>query len=129
MPAIAALTLADGQATPVNHTFNVGTTNGSKAEWQERSSSLPAGYFVITDEVRKPASPGAAYRRIIGFNIPVTATVDGSLKVVRFNSGQVILNFSESSTEQERKDQLAYMTNFLLNASVKAAVPALEPFY
>lgn len=129
MPSLAALTIADGATTPVNHTFSPVTSTGREAQWADRSSATPNGYRVIRDTVREPASAGAAHRRLIGFNFPVEALVDGVTKVVRNSSAQVTLNFSAESTEQERKDALAYVTNFLGNTSVKAAIPALEPFY
>jgi hypothetical protein len=65
----------------------------------------------------------------MGFMTPVVATVDGSDTVVRYNSGQIVLNVNPQSTLQERKDLLAYMANTLANATVKTSVENLEPFY
>lgn len=129
MPAIAALTINDGAATPVAHTFSVVSTDGKKAQWADRTSNTIIGNRTITDEVRVPNGTGTAYRRLIGFSTPTEALVDGTYKVVRVGSAQVIFNFAPDSTNQERVDQLAYVANYLANASVKAAVPALEPFY
>lgn len=129
MPSISTLSINNGATTPVAFSFIPVSTNGSRAEWAERTSSLPTGYQVITDEVRKPVQKGGAYRRLVGFNFPTIGTVDGQSVIVRNGSAQVIFNFSETSTDTERKDQLAFVTNFLSNAAVKAAVPALEPFY
>jgi hypothetical protein len=60
---------------------------------------------------------------------PTVAAVDGSDTVVRYNSGQVILNLNPNSTLQERKDLLAYVANTLANATIKTSVENLEPFY
>lgn len=129
MPAIAALTINDGAATPIAHTFSPVATNGSKAEWADRSPGIPAGYLTLSDEVRKPTGPGTAHRKIVGLNAPVTATVDGSLKVVRNSSAQVILNFAQDSTVQERKDLLAYVSGYLGNADVKLSIQNIESFW
>jgi hypothetical protein len=129
MSALASLSINDGQATPVAHTFNPVSTDGSRAQWAERSAGVPSGYFTLSHEVRNPASATAAYRVLIGLNVPVMATVNGVLTVVRNSSAQVTLNCSAQSTVQERKDLLAYVANFLGNATVKTSVQDLEPFY
>lgn len=129
MPAIAALTINDGATTPVAHTFAPVTTNGSTAKWADRSAATPAGFTTITEEIREARSSGAAHRVIVGFNFPILALVDGSQTKVRNNSGQVVLNFAQDSTDQERKDALAYVSNFLANATVKTSIQNIEPFY
>jgi hypothetical protein len=129
MPAIAAITLADGQSAPVNHAFSPVTTDGAKATWADRSPGAPSGYLVINHEVRQPAQSGAAYRVLAGFNIPVMATVDGVPTVVRNSSASIAFNFSASSTEQERKDMLAFVSNYLTKADVKTSITNIEPFY
>lgn len=129
MPQIANVVLADGQGTPANHTFGVKTTDGALAKWEERSAGSPAGFYSLSHEVRAPTQQGGADRIIIGINVPVMATVEGVLQVTRFSSAQVTLNLSHLSTEQERKDLLAYVTNFLSNANVKTSVQNVEPFY
>lgn len=129
MPAIAALTINDGQTTPAAHTFSVVTTDGKKAQWADRSSATIPGNIIITDEVRNPTQNGGAYRRFLGYTLPTEGVVDGVTKVVRVSSAQVVFNFAPDSTNQERLNLQAYVINSLNNASVKAAVPALEPFY
>lgn len=129
MPQIAALSINDGQVAPVAHTFGVVTTTGSKAEWAERSSLIPAGYLGITHEVRRPASATAAQRLVLGFNFPVLETVNGVSTVTRYSSAKLEMNFSNLSTEQERKDALAYVKNTLANAGVIDSIVKIEPFY
>lgn len=129
MPAIAALTINDGATTPVAHVFNVVTTTGSKAEWADRSPGVPAGYLKFQHQVEQPAGQRTVYRITIGAHNPVMATVDGVPTVVRYSSAQVTLNLAPDSSLQERKDLLAYVTNFLANASVKTSVENIEPFY
>lgn len=129
MPAIATLAINDGAATPVAHQFVPVTTDGSTARWADKLAALPIGYNVITDEVRQPGNATAAYRRLVGFSFPVLATVNGVSTKVRTSSAQVIFNFAQDSTDQERKDAVAFVSNFLSNATVKPAIQNIEPFY
>jgi hypothetical protein len=129
MPAIAALTINDGAATPVAHTFNPITTNGSLAKWADRSPSIAAGFRTITEEVLEPSGQRTAYKITLGFYFPVVATVSGVDQVVRFGSAQVVFNTAPDSTLQERDDNLTYVINMLSHASVRSSVENLEPFY
>lgn len=129
MPAIAALTIADGQATPVNHTFSVNTTDGAKATWTDRVSGIPTGYTRFDYEVREAKQASGAHSVIISLLMPTLADIDGVMTRVRVSSASLRLNFAQDSTDAERKDLAAYATNFLNNASVKAAIPNIEPFY
>jgi len=129
MPAIAALTINDGLATPVAHTFSPQSTTGAKAQWADRSPTIPAGFRTISHELAEPNGSRTVNRVTMGYMVPVVATIDGSDTVVRYNSAQVILNINPLSTLQERKDLMAYVTNSLANATVKTSVENLEPFY
>lgn len=129
MPAIAALSINDGQTTPVAHSFNPVTTDGAAAKWADRSPTIPSGYRTISHEVLPPSGQRTVNRITLGFMIPVVATVNGVDTVVRYSSGQVILNIHPDSLLQERKDLLAYMANTLANANVKTSVENIEPFY
>jgi len=129
MPAIAALTVNDGQTTPVAHTFNPQTTSGAKAVWADRSPSIPAGYRLISHEVAEPNGNRTVYKITMGFTDPKVATVDGADTVTRYNSAKVELNVHPSSSLQDRKDLLAYVANSLGLATIKTSVENLEPFY
>ncbi len=129
MPAIAALSINDGLASPVAHTFSPQSTTGAKAMWADRSPSIPAGYRTISHEVADPNGSRTVHKLTFGFMTPTVVTVDGSDTVVRYSSAQVVLNVNPDSTLQERKDLLAYVANFLGNATVKTSVENLEPFY
>lgn len=129
MPAIANQTVNDGQATPVAHTFTVVTADGKFGKFADKASGIPAGYIRVSDEARDPTSATGAYRRILSISLPTTAVVDGVTKVVRTSSAQLIWNFAQDSTDQERKDLLAYSLNFPSVAAVKASIWGLEPWY
>jgi hypothetical protein len=129
MPAIAALTINDGAATPVARTFAVQGTNGLKATWLEKTAGVSVGYIKMTDEFREAKSSTGANSRVLGFEYPTVAVVNGVTTRVRVSSGQVRLNYAQDATDQEKKDLLAYMTNALSNAIMKPAIWGQEPFY
>lgn len=129
MPAIASMSINDGQATPVAHTFAPVSTTGALANWADRSPGKPAGFRTASHEVAGPSGPRITNKITMGFKFPVIETVNGVDTVTRYSSGQIILQLHPDSTLQERKDVLAYMTNFLSDASVKTSVENVEPFY
>lgn len=129
MPSISALTINDGQSTPVSHTFAPVTTDGSSAKWADRAPSIPAGFLQISNEVAEPNGSRTTYKHQTGFKIPVVADVGGVDTVVRYSSAQVTLNIHPDSTLEERKDLLAYVMNFYAEADVVTSVQNLEPFY
>lgn len=129
MPAIAALSINDGQTTPAAHSFAPVTTDGQLAKWADRSPTIPSGFRTISFEVAPPAGSRTTHKLQLGLMDPVVATVDSVDKVVRYSSAQVTLNIHPDAMLQERKDLLAYLVNFLQNSTVKTAVENLEPFY
>jgi hypothetical protein len=129
MPAIAALTINDGAATPVSHTFAVQGTTGQKATWLEKSAGVSIGNIKLTDEYREAKAPTSANRRLFGYEMPTVATVNGVTTRVRVSSAQVVFNFAQDATDQEKKDLVAYVINHLSGATVRAAIWGQEPFY
>lgn len=129
MPAIAALTVNDGLASPAAHTFAVVGTTGQKATWADKASGIPTGYIKITNEVREAKSANGAHSVIFGYEMPTLATVNGVSTRARVSSAQVRFNFAQDSTDQERKDLVAYVLNSLGVTSVKQAAYNIEPHY
>lgn len=129
MPAISNLTINDGQATPSAHTFSVNTTDGTAARWLEKSAGISIGYMPLTMSVRMAKSPTGADVVEVTLSKPTVSTVDNVSTVAYRSSASLRFNFSQSETDQGKKDLVAYVTNFLSNAAVKAAIPALDPFY
>lgn len=129
MPAIASMSINDGQTTPVAHTFAPVTTDGETAKWADRSPTIPAGYKTLSIDVSPPTGSRTVYKHTTGLMDPTVATVNAVDQVVRYNSAQLVLNFHPESTVQERKNLLAYVVNSMNNANVKLSVENLEPFY
>jgi len=129
MPQIAALTINDGLASPVAHTFSPVTTTGAKAKWADRSPTIPAGYRTISHEMAEPNGSRTVNKITMGYMVPTVATVNAVDTVVRYNSAKLEFNLHPESTLQDRKDILAYVANSLGVAAVKTSVENLEPFW
>lgn len=129
MPAIANISINDAETTPVAHVFAPVTTDGSKGNWANRVSGLPAGFEKLSIQVTEPGSPTGAYRWEAKLAHPVVGTVDGVQQVVRISNTTVTLNFSQQGTAQERKNQLKELANLLIDTTVVASVSNLEPYY
>lgn len=129
MPAIATMTINDGQGTPVAHTFSPASQQGTRVTWADRSPTIPAGFRTISHEFKEPTGGRTVYSHNLAFVVPVVATVDGVDTVTGYESATVVLNCRPNSTLQNRKDLMAYVANCLANANVKAAVENVEPFY
>jgi hypothetical protein len=130
MTAIAALTIADGQATPVSHTFSpVSIDNTGVAKWADRSGGFPAGYPTITMQVREPRGNSSKYRVSGKVTVPIVETVDG----VQTVTNSFVMNFDSSipasSTQSARDDAYAYLKNFLSTQTVSDAMTDLEAVY
>jgi len=139
MSAIAPLTLADGQATPVNHTFNpIAIDASGVARWADRSGGIAIGYPVVSFSVKAPAAKGSRNYRIVAKvtvptleqTSPSTATGIQPAPSVAYNLiGNLEFVIPERSTLAQRKDLLAYVKNLMATAVVTAAGQDFEYVY
>lgn len=129
MPAIGNIAILDAKTTPVTHTFAPVSTNGSLGELANRAASIPSGFETLKLEVTKPVSNTAAYRVKVKLTLPTVAAVDGSDTVVRVSSFDGVVNFSQASTAQERKDAAKLLSNLFNHATFVTVVENLEPLY
>lgn len=140
MTAFAAITLNDGQATPVAHTFAARRfdQNGA-AKWQDISGGISAGFPTVTALLREPlkGSKTPSYRATIKIMAPTLEVVNAST----YNGitpaptkaydciGTVEFVIPERATLQNRKDILAYVANALAQADLKSLVVDLAFIY
>lgn len=147
MPAFAALTINDGQATPVAHTFSpVRIDEKGVASFYDRSGGIAIGFPRISVSLREPVSgyrPGAAsngsrvYKGVIVIDVPTLETTSAATgsgippaPTVAYNhqSRQEFL-LPERGTLADRNNIIAYSANSLGNATVKSVLQNLEAFY
>lgn len=138
MSAIAALTLADGQTTPVNHTFNpVNIDSAGIAKWADRSGGIALGYPVVTFSLRSPTKTSRNFKLtakvvtpILEVTSPSTSTGIQPAPTKAYDLLATIdMVLPERSSVAQRKDLLAYLKNFLANAVMTAAVENQETVF
>lgn len=138
MTAIAALTLADGQATPVSHTFGVVGINASNvARWADRSGGIQVGYPTVSLLVKEPIKGNPNYKVSAKVTLPVLEQTSASTatgiqpaptKAYELTS-TMDFTLPARSTLQNRKDLFAYVKNLMANAIMTAAIENYEPQY
>lgn len=141
MASQANLTINDGQATPVAHTF---FTNGAGwsdslagilASWVDRSQAAAVGYWRVSLSFKEPNKQRKNYVVVAKSEVPVLENVSNSTvsgiapaPTVSYNPiTKTEFSIPERSTLAARKDQLAIHRNFLANAVITSAVQDLEP--
>lgn len=137
MAAIASKVLADGQATPANHTFAPVTIVGEVAKWQDRAPAVALGYLTLTQFLRQPSKESRTYKLtmkvvtpVLEVTAPTTVTGIQPAPTKAYDLiGTVEIVMPERSSLQERKDILAYVKNALAHADVTNAVQNLETVY
>lgn len=138
MTAIAALTLADGVAVPVNHTFNpVNIDAAGIAKWADRVGGISLGYPVVSFSLRAPTKSNRNYKltaKVVTPVLEVTSASTGTgIQPAPTKAYDLIATVDmvlpERSTLAQRKDLLAFVKNFLANAAITAAVQDFESVY
>nr|UJQ85330.1 MAG: hypothetical protein 2 [Leviviridae sp.] len=129
MPAVGTISILDNKGTPVAHVFTPQNVSGAIAKFTNTAASIPAGRETLSVELATPVSATAAYRLKMKYVFPTIAAVNSVDTVVRTSSADLVINFSQSSTLQERKDTMRIVANSLLNASVMSVGDNLETIY
>lgn len=137
MSAIAVLTLSDGQAAPVAHTFAPVNITNDVAKWADRVGGIALGYPVVTFSVRPPTNGSRAYKvsakvvtPILELTSPSTAT---GIQPAPTKAYDLLCNVDfvlpERSSLAQRKDILAFVKNLLANAVVTNGIENFEAVY
>lgn len=138
MSAISSITLADGQATPVSHTFAPLAITGTLAEWVDRASGIAIGYPTLSVNLRRPLKNEArVYKATVKIVAPVlevtspsTATGIQPAPTKAFDlvfNGEFLL--PERATKLQKADIIAYAKNLMANAVMKSLIEDLETVY
>lgn len=138
MSAIASMTINDGAATPVAHTFAPITIDAlGVAKWADRVGGIALGFPVISELVRVPTKDSRNYRvtakvvlPVLEVTSPSTATGIQPAPTLAYNLiGTVEMVLPERSSLAERKNLSAFLKNFLANANFTNAVENFESVY
>lgn len=135
MSAIGNIVLNDGQATPVSHTFKPQSATSDLASWTDRSNGISIGMPTLSLSVK---GGGADTSRVKGKVVVPILEVQSNSSLSGFEPAPQIayqcigtfeLVMPARSTLDARKDLLAFVKNFLSDASVTVAVEEFERPY
>jgi len=131
MSAQANVILADGQGTPVNHTFE---PNGSfanadgtiKSAWVDRTgASLDVARAVLRED-HKPSAAGVREKIRTVIEIPIVETVNGVQVRTRLHVIDFEIRFDPGSLQAERDTVAAYAKNLAASTYFQAKVKTGE---
>lgn len=139
MSAIASIAIADGQTTPVTHTYNPVQSIDPAVYSRNGDDSVPvSGQEQITVALRTGSNASDALSRAkITLRIPVLETPSGGTpsgyvappKVAYYMQLNIEALLPNRSTAAQRKDLRVLGSNLLLNSQVVALIDALERPY
>lgn len=130
MGQIASLTLNDGQAVAVAHTFNpAGNLAPGGAVFEERSAGVAIGYIKVKTTLAQPLGKSKVYRAKAAVELPILQTVDGVQQVAYTLRANVEYLIPDQSTDAQRKDLHGYVLSLLTHALTRAALRDLDPLY
>lgn len=134
MAKIADISLMDGKATPVAHTFGVKHCDNGLSVLEDRSGGIQIGYPRLTIETKESSQ----VRRIrIAVNVPVLEAVSGANPLgfapaprVAYETRAVVEIFAPTrGVVAERTDILAYIKSALNDTSILSVIKNGEEFY
>lgn len=137
MAAFANITINDGAATPVAHTFGPNTLVGLVASYADRSGGISVGYPTIQITSQVPVKNSRLYKTRIRVTLPVLETVNASTwngitpAPTKAYDMTGIIEFiaPERSTLQNRKDIRAFIKNLMADAIVTSLVETQETIF
>lgn len=137
MPAFTALTIYDGLATPVAHTFAQKTLIGTEATYVDRIGGITVGYPTLTVNSMPPTKTSRLAKVRVKMVMPVLEVVNASTYngITPAPTKAYDLTFDgmfflpERCTLAQRKDILAFAKNVLSNALLTSLVETQETIY
>jgi len=130
MPSATAISLNDGQATPVAHSFVPAYVGSDKQVFEDRDVALTsAGRARLISSFSSANGSRKTNRISIRFDLPTEQTIDTVTSVAytaRFSCDIVI---PEQATQAERDDLAAYIANALSATDIAGMIADLDPIY
>jgi hypothetical protein len=129
MPTASAISIDDGAATPVAHTFVPVSITPKNSVFKDKDSVTSAGQKELVLGFSPSSASRGTTRATLRFNMPVEQVVDGVTVVAytaRFQSDIVI---PETMTQAQRDDFGAFIKNAFSDAVVQGMIQDLDPVY
>lgn len=132
MPALAAITILDGKASPASHVF--GPDNGQSdklpASWFNRAATIMSGMESLTVNLfRSKTNKAAAIIQNVELIVPVVVNVAGVDTVVRSSKFKGAFYYAPDSSAAERKDLIVLVKNLFGNATFVTSGETPEPYW
>ncbi len=136
MASNATITIADGEATPVNRAFAPDGIPDTGAEYKDRSLGIPVGYGMI--KITRPKAPAdlvnGSYKVVVQLMLPKLETASGSTtagfepapKVAYTCVMRLEAWLPVRSSTQDRENLRTLFQNLLGNAIVIDVIDDLE---
>jgi len=129
MAQAAAITINDGQVTPVATTFNPESVTPGLSSFAERSSGIAIGYKRIKVSNVFASGKSTVNKGRVTIEYPVTALVNGVTTVAYTLRADVSYVLPDASTTAERKNLHAFVKNALAHSLIQGAMQDLDPLY
>jgi hypothetical protein len=129
MTAAAAITINDGQATPVAVTFTPESVTSDVATFADRTAGVAVGFRRLSISNKFAKGTSKVNRAKMTIEYPVTTLVNGVTQVAYTLRGSLDVILPDQATDAERKNLYAFISNGLANASVRGALRDLDPLY
>lgn len=142
MPAITNITISDGAATPVAHTFSPIGKDDKGVIWLEQTTPAPLspiGAYRIGYRQSKSLNvtgQGGVSKLVMTLALPKLETLGNNSAgytpaptIAYRNVARLEIDMPERSTGQERKDLRIFFANLLNNAFMQISMDNLQPSY
>jgi hypothetical protein len=139
MPAIASISLLDGQPTPVTRVFApVGIDPNYVASYENRVTGIPVGYDGLSIGMRRPTKGSRNYKHTVRLLLPIlevtSPSTSSGIQPAPTKAYDCFVNVDfvnpERSTAQNRKDLVTLLRNSLAAGGViDTCVQNLESVY
>lgn len=132
MTQLANLVLADGQGTPVNHTFSEQSAF-PLAMWSEKTG-IAIGEARISISQSRPSKTRRSQKTVARIEVPILETISGDAggytpapRVAYTMWAEVSFVAPDRSTTAQRSDLFAFTKNLLAQAMVKGMIVDQSP--
>lgn len=124
MPAFTAITLNDGQSTPVAHSFTPVSLSNGVAVWNDRAKSVQLEQPYITAKTTRGKTQAGLTRQTFTLNVPNYSVLDG--KLINVCGATIELRLPSTATQAQRDDLAAYVKNFAASPMFAAMAKNVE---
>jgi hypothetical protein len=124
------IAIADGEDTPVTHTFEPVRSSGESFFWENGALASTSPGFETLELKLTPQKGNAKTDRVTAkITVPVEQTVDGIVSVHHFNQIEIISNTHTSATQQEKENLRILAYNLLANGTLTEYIEERKPAF